>query len=126
MVWTRRQCLMTSSSMRKARFARAPHQKPTYLAAVRVNSTGSPWKGAFAVITLSRSGTCTFQSPASSASAHTSVAGSVGRHSNSRGPVGTPPIGTASTSGSEATLCNTAPVGLHTSTSDGKRPYVVK
>ena len=41
-------------------------------------------------MTLSRAGTFTFQSPPSSASAQTSVAGSVARHSKSRGPVGTP------------------------------------
>jgi hypothetical protein len=38
---------------------------------------------------LSRIATLTFQSPPSSASAQTSVAGSVGRHVKLRGPVGT-------------------------------------
>ena len=55
-------------------------------------------------MTLSRAGTLTFQSPPSSASAQTSVAGSVGRHSKSRGPVGTPAIGTRSASGSFASV----------------------
>ena len=69
---------------------------------------GAPVNGAVCIITLSRAGTFTFQSPPSSASAQTSVAGSVGRHSKSRGPVGTPAIGTRSASGSFASVCDRA------------------
>ena len=103
----------------------SPHQKPPKRCSVLTTSTGAASNGAFCIMIRSRSGTFAFQSPPSSASAQTRVAGSVGRHSNSRGPVRTPQIGTASASGSEATLCTTAPARSQTSTSRGNRSYVV-
>ena len=81
--------------------------------------------GAASDMTLSRAGTLTFQSPPSSASAQTSVAGSVGRHSKSRGPVGTPAIGTRSASGQLASVRVLLPARSQSSTSCAKFRYVV-
>ena len=60
---------------------------------MRRASEGSPVNGARSVMSLSRLGTCVFQSPPSSASTQSKVADSVERQRNSRGPVGTPPDG---------------------------------
>ncbi len=80
----------------------APPVEAAKRCSVRASSVAGAENSALCVITLSRFGTVFFQSPPSSASAQMSVAGSVGRHSKSRGPVGTPAIGTRSATSSFA------------------------
>ena len=77
----------------------APDRSRRSAARSRAISTGGAVNGALCIMILSRAGTFTFQSPPSSASAQTSVAGSVARHVESRGPMGTPWTGTRSASG---------------------------
>ena len=120
-----RQCRLSSYSWSSATPCCSLHSIPSNLCAVRAISTGIAVNGALTIITLSRAGTLVFQFPPSSASAHTTVAGSVGRHSWSRGPVGTPWIGTCSVTGSFASGV-TFPERSHTSTSCAKRPYVTE
>ena len=106
----RRQWRFSSYSWRRATPRRSLQSKPANRCSVRAISLASlappaaPVNGAASDRTLSRAGTLTFQSPPSSASAQTSVAGSVGRHSKSRGPVGTPAIGTRSARGRLASV----------------------
>ena len=75
---------------------------------------------------MSRKGTRARGLPPSSASAQTSVAGSVGFHSYARGPGSTPPIGTTSASGRLAIARTVSPRRFHTSTSRGKSPAVTR
>ncbi len=107
---------------------RSVQAKPVKRCVVRVISVAGAVNGAFCSMTLSRCGTLTFQSPPSSASAQISVAGSVGRQENSRGPVGTPATGTRSVSGIDAMVVDVTALRLamfHTCTSRGKRSCVV-
>ena len=67
-----------------------------------MTSAAWPVKGALSITMRSRCGTWVFQSPPSRASFHTKVAGSFSRHWKSRGPVGTPQMGTRSARGREA------------------------
>ncbi len=87
------------------------------------HSDGGPENGACSTRSRSRCGTCVRRSPPSSASAQTSVAGSIGFHVKSRGPTGTPCIGTVSFDGRSAIAATTAPARLQTSASLAKSEY---
>ena len=98
----------------------AVHEMPPKRYSVRAISSGAPSNGAACASTRSRCGTVARGSPPSSASAHTRVAGRVGSHVWRRGPVGTPPMGTASARGSRAIDATISPLRFRTVTSFGK------
>ena len=98
----------------------AVHAMPLKRCSVRATSAGSPSNGAACATTRSRWGTSARGSPPSSASTQTRVAGRVGFHVKRRGPVGTPPMGTASARGSRAIDATISPLRFRTVTSLGK------
>jgi hypothetical protein len=96
---------------------------PRERCSVLKTAVGLAANGAARVNNWSRCGTFAFGSPPSSASVHSSVAGSVGTQRMLRGPVGTPSIGTLSCSGRSATTWTTFPVRPHTSVTSGNAEY---
>src|SRR5450755_3451367 len=119
-----RQCRLSSYSLRNASDDWPPHANARKRSSLRAISVGVAVNGARCIMILSRVDTLTFQSPLSSASAQTSVAGSVARQSKSRGPAGTPCTGTRSATGSDATTCSVLCAISSTVTSCAKRSYV--